>query len=137
MKNNYLVIVLLVLLNGCAPAMHLHESGSRDAKNLAFVRQNFDEVELKIIDGREVPGYPQQDFYVLPGKHSITAKLNYNSYISSSVWVTKTSIYTKKTCFEVKAGRKYIVLGKPYRGSWELRIEEFNNDRAINFDCSK
>jgi hypothetical protein len=135
MKKVIQTILLVVSLSGCAPAMHIYDGPHKNESDLAFIRQNTDEVEVLMIDGMKAPENLPQDFYLLPGKHSLTVKLTYTMYFSPSSVVTKSSRYQKTTCFNVEKGNNYVVLGKPDKNDWELRIEKFNSDDSVNYDC--
>lgn len=134
--RSLLVALVAFALAGCAAPLHMYDGAPLAEPDLAFVRQNIEEVRIVRVDSMDVPGArepkgfgpPQEDFFVKPGRHRIDALLNCNNSITTqhgTVSSTKTSEDTRSVCFEAVAGKRYYVTATPpKKGQWTLKISD-------------
>lgn len=126
---------VLLFMSACSKPVQMY-AGPKQSNDI-LLRANISEVTIDKIDNKATAGKLfEEDYNILEGRHSVTARLHYEIWMGSAVYYVDSPI-KKTTCFKAERGKKYVALAKPTRGSddWEFLIREFGHDDKVNYPC--
>jgi len=127
--------VMVLLVSACSKPVQMYAGPKQN--NEILLRANLAEVMIEKVDGKATEGkFLEEDYHILAGRHSVTAKLHYEVWVGSMAFYVQSPI-VKTICFNATNGKKYVALASSKRDNddWDFYIREFDGKERVSFPC--